>query len=156
MAIQLPASKTRPAAILIHIARSALGDIFCSAKNVSRRLRKTFGKAAGADGSSVWREELSDRKRSSISRSRGIVALVSNVSSASTNPANSVQRTRLAAWIEFESEADALLCCTRSTQVMLSLNLRQNQQALKQRTQYPSQQVTKPPLFSSVNTQFRG
>ena len=48
-AIQLPASTARPTAILTHIVRSALGEMFWSQKNLSRRRRKTFGKEECTD-----------------------------------------------------------------------------------------------------------
>src|ERR1700734_2263451 len=68
-AIQLPARTARPAAILTRIIRSALGEMSCSAKKLSRRLRKTFGKEEPPTGSKIGDAELSDGTRSDISGS---------------------------------------------------------------------------------------
>jgi len=66
MTTQLPSSTARPAAILTHMVRSALGEMFWSAKNLSRGGgRKTFGKEDGPAGSPTdCRGEASDGTRS--------------------------------------------------------------------------------------------
>src|SRR5580700_10955792 len=83
MATQLPASTDKPAAILIHMVWSALGDIFCVAKNLSRRRRKTFGKDDRSDGSGSSMSGLG-----AISGGRVITDRVSDVTGASTNISN--------------------------------------------------------------------
>src|ERR1700733_3933751 len=84
MTIQLPTSTARPAAILTHMVRSALGEISLSAKNLSRRRRKTLGKEDTFAGSPInCRDNPSDGTRSSISGFRVITASVSDVTGAS-------------------------------------------------------------------------
>src|ERR1700733_953190 len=68
-AIQLPARTARPAAILTRIVLSALGEMSCSAKKLSRRLRKTFGKEEPPNGSIIGHAGVSDGTRSDISGS---------------------------------------------------------------------------------------
>src|SRR5580692_1039621 len=85
MAIQLPASTASPAAILIHIARSALGEIFRSAKKLSRRRRKTLGKEDAPDRPPIdCHAAGSDGTRSSKSAVKVIPVSVSDVTGAST------------------------------------------------------------------------
>src|ERR1700733_7503065 len=84
-ATQLPPNTARPVAILTHIVRSALGDIFWSAKNLSRRRRKTFGNVgAPAASPENCRGGASDGTRSSISGFRAIAAWALGVTSTST------------------------------------------------------------------------
>src|SRR5271154_394906 len=68
-AIQVPKRTARPTAILTHIARSALGVMFWSAKNLSRRRRKTFGKEDTPTASILDAAEVSDGTRSAVSGS---------------------------------------------------------------------------------------
>src|ERR1700721_1921725 len=85
MAIQLPASTDRPVAILTHMVRSALGEIFWSAKNLSRRRRRTFGNVDAPDGSPEnCRGGASDGTRSSISGFRAVAAWAWDVTGTST------------------------------------------------------------------------
>src|ERR1700733_7131741 len=84
MTIQLPTSTAKPAAILTHMVRSAFGEISLSAKNLSRRRRKTLGKEDTLVGSPIdCRDNASDGTRSSISGFRVITASASAVTGAS-------------------------------------------------------------------------
>src|SRR5580658_2427188 len=68
-AIQQPNRTARPTAILTHIVRSALGVMFRSAKKLSKRRRKTFGKEGAPAGSRIDAAEVSDGTRSAVSGS---------------------------------------------------------------------------------------
>src|SRR5580658_2986467 len=84
MATQLPSSTESPTTILSHIERSALGEIFWSAKKFSRRRGRTFGKEGSLNGSpGNSDDEGSDGKRSSTSGRKVITASVPDVTSAS-------------------------------------------------------------------------
>src|SRR4029077_5758370 len=82
-AIQAPTRTARPTATLTHMVRSALWVMFWSAKNLSRRRRKTLGKEDAPTGSVIDAAEDSDGTRSGVSGSWVINTSDSNVTSTS-------------------------------------------------------------------------
>src|SRR6202021_3102020 len=81
----VPARTASPTAILTHIARSALGEMFGSAKKPSRRRRRTLGNEDAPEGSTIGDEEPSEGTSSAVSGSGAITASVSNVIGASAS-----------------------------------------------------------------------